>query len=161
MSGTMKGTLRDRLGVIFDPRFWCRRGPVDHEWSDMLEQALDRVESGEITAEWRKARVLLAGLPVYLPVCPLGNRHGYQPSYGRAIDPRSERVVIPDAFVTSLPYLSGPPRRALALRLRALHRRWATEQAAAAAHRDHDRARALLRDDSETSAAGRQSVGAA
>jgi len=32
----------DALGVLFDGRFHLRAGEVDHEWSDVLNEAIDR-----------------------------------------------------------------------------------------------------------------------
>jgi len=30
------------VGVIFDPRFWVRSGPVDHSWSSVLDELMDK-----------------------------------------------------------------------------------------------------------------------
>lgn len=49
----MKLRIIDRLGVLFDPRFWLRLFPVDHEWSDELEALLDMGEPARTLTPWR------------------------------------------------------------------------------------------------------------
>ena len=35
--------ILDRLGVLLDPRFWRRSCPVDHDWSDWLDENMDNM----------------------------------------------------------------------------------------------------------------------
>lgn len=44
----MKLRIFDRLGVLLDPRFWRRNYPIDHDWSDWLDQNMDDLIVGDI-----------------------------------------------------------------------------------------------------------------
>lgn len=44
----MTYTFMDRIGVLFDPRFWIRHASVSHEFGETIERALD---AGDVSVD--------------------------------------------------------------------------------------------------------------
>lgn len=87
--------LIDRLGVLFDPRFWLRNYGVSHEWDAALGVLLDMVEDGQLSIEQSDHTVTIGGVTVWVSNWPY--------AYGRAHRPIKSEMI---------------PRRSTALRLR-------------------------------------------
>lgn len=54
------GTLPDRLGVMFDPRFWARTDRVSSLWDSSLNRLLDAVERGDVAVSVGHFRAVFA-----------------------------------------------------------------------------------------------------
>ena len=65
-------SISERLMVVLDPRFWIGTGSVDAAWDRKLNQILDQIESGEISAGISGMRLATKTIDVWIGNFPYG-----------------------------------------------------------------------------------------
>jgi hypothetical protein len=100
----MKLRIADRLGVLFDPRFWVRNDPVCHDYSDELERQL---ASGAVPVRRCEYTHTLNGVVIWTGNWPYGFGNIYK---GKASgDLPRRKVAIALKWLISLPHRAYAP----------------------------------------------------